>query len=142
MKNIIELQLRALRPPRVLKETDQGVPDFVDVWAMHHGDHSSHKWAIAVKFGRQVAEQAMEIKTGTLFTVKGRLDQNKNPKTGLYHTVVWADEISDLVPSMKAHAKSPEPELREAAREDETPELDFPEAGLGDENPEPEIPYA
>jgi hypothetical protein len=143
MKNTIELQLRALRPPRILKKTDEGVPDFADVWAIHHdGDRSSHKWAIAVKFGRQIAGEVTAVNTGTLFTVRGRLDQSKNPKTGLYHTFIWAEGIADIVPSMKAHAKSPEPELREAARDEEIPESDFPEADLGDENPEPEIPYA
>jgi hypothetical protein len=142
MKNTLELQLRALRPPRVLKASDAGIPEFVDVWAIHHNERSSGQWAIAVKFGRDIAEQATELNTGTLFTVKGRLDQNRNPKTGLYHTFIWAEEIADIVPSMKAHANSPEPELREAARDEETTVPDFPEADLGDENPEPEIPYA
>lgn len=52
---------------------------------MHHSDLSSHQFAIAVKFGRDVAGQADEIDTGTLFTVKGRLDQSRNPTTGISH---------------------------------------------------------
>ena len=130
MKNSLELQLRALRPPRVLKKTDAGDPAFIDVWAIHHNDRCSNQWAIAVKFGREIAGQATEIKTGTLFTVKGRLDQRRNPATGIYHTFVWADEIFDLVHSKKSHAES------------SAPELNLPEIGQEDENPEPEIPHA
>lgn len=140
MKNTLELQLRALRPPRVLKKTNAGDPEFIDVWAIHHSDRSSRQWAIAVKFGREIAEQAAEINTGTLFTVKGRLDQNRNPATGIYHTFVWAEEISDVVHSKKNHVQSPAPEVRSS--QDEMPELELPEAGQEEENPEPGIPHA
>jgi hypothetical protein len=128
MKNTLELQLRALRPPRVLKKNDAGEPELIDVWAIHHSDRSSHQWAIAVKFGREVAEKAAVIATGTLFTVKGRLDQNKNPKTGSYHTFIWAGEILDLVPSKKKQPVPPGP--------DEAPELDLSDAGQEEENPQ------
>jgi len=111
MKNTLELQLRALRSPRVLKKTDAGTPEFIDVWAIHHSDRSSRQWAIAVKFGREMIEHALKIDTGTLFTVKGRLDQSKNPKTEVYHTFIWADEISDVVPSMKGRSEPPTPDL-------------------------------
>jgi len=128
MKNTLELQLRALRPPRVLKKNDAGEPELIDVWAIHHSDRSSHQWAIAVKFGREVADKAVAIATGTLFTVKGRLDQSKNPKTGSYHTFIWAGEILDLVPSKKKQPVPPGP--------DEAPELDLSDAGQEEENPQ------
>ena len=111
MKNILELQLRALRSPRVLKKTDAGAPDLVDVWAIHHSDRSSKQWAIAVKFGREQVEAALSLDTGTLFTVKGRLDQSKNPATGLYHTFIWAEEISEVVPSPKRRSGPNTPDL-------------------------------
>jgi hypothetical protein len=128
MKNTLELQLRALRPPRVLKKNDAGEPELIDVWAIHHSDHSSHQWAIAVKFGREIVDKATTLDTGTLFTVKGRLDQSKNPKTGSYHTFIWAGEILDVVPSKKKPPVSSTPE--------ETPELDLSEAGQEEENPQ------
>jgi hypothetical protein len=134
MKNTLELQLRALRPPRVLKSNDAGESELIDVWAIHHSDHSSKQWAIAVKFGREVVAKATALNTGTLFTVKGRLDQSKNPKTGSYHTFIWTDEILDVVPSKK---KPPV-----ASSQEETPELDLPETGQEEENPEPETPHA
>jgi len=134
MKNTLELQLRALRPPRILKKSDAGEPLFLDVWAIHHSDRSTRQWSIAVKFGREIAGEVTAIATGTLFTVKGRLDQSRNPKTGIYHTFVWAEEISDIVPSKK------KPQLPSGP--DEAPELDLPEAGQEEENPEPEIPHA
>ena len=127
MKNTIELQLRALRSPRLLKKNDAGDPDLIDVWAMHHSDLSSHQFAIAVKFGRDIAGQADEIDTGTLFTVKGRLDQSRNPTTGIYHTFVWAESLSDLVHSTKPKPESAAPKSR-AAHEDENPELELPHA--------------
>jgi len=141
MKNTLELQLRALRPPRVLKKSDAGDPEFIDVWAIHHSDRSSRQWSIAVKFGREIAGEATAIKTGTLFTIKGRLDQNRNPVTGIYHTFIWAEEISDIVPSKKSQVESPAPEIR-SSYDDETPELDLSEAGQSEANPEPEIPHA
>jgi hypothetical protein len=110
MKNTLEIQLRALRSPRVLKKNDAGSPEFIDVWAIHHSDRSSRQWAIAVKFGREMVEPAQQIDTGTLFTVKGRLDQSKNPTTGLYHTFIWADEISEIIPSLKGRSE-PTPDL-------------------------------
>ena len=134
MKNTLELQLRALRPPRVLKKNDTGKPELIDVWAIHHRDRSSRQWAIAVKFGREIVDKATTLNTGTLFTVKGRLDQSKNPQTGSYHTFIWAGEILDLVPSRKKPPVSPSL--------DEAPELDLPEAGQEEENPEPENPHA
>jgi len=140
MKNTLELQLRALRPPRVLKKSNAGDPEFIDVWAIHHRDRSSHQWAIAVKFGRNIAGEATAIKTGTLFTVKGRLDQSKNPKTGAYHTFIWAEEIFEIVPSKKSQAEPPPPDVRSG--HDETPELELPEAWQAEENQEPEIPHA
>jgi hypothetical protein len=124
MKNTLELQLRALRSPRVLKKTDAGAPEFIDVWAIHRSDRSSRQWAIAVKFGREMVEPAMQIDTGTLFTVKGRLDQSKNPKTGVYHTFIWAEEIADIVPSMKGRTEPPTPDL-----------LNFPNAETEDTQP-------
>ena len=127
MKNTLELQLRALRSPRLLKKNEAGDPDLIDVWAMHHSDLSSHQFAIAVKFGREIAEEAGEIKTGTLFTVKGRLDQSRNPTTGIYHTFVWAESLSDLVHSTKNQPESVAPEVR-AAHDDENPELELPHA--------------
>jgi hypothetical protein len=127
MKNTIELQLRALRSPRLLKKNDAGDPDLIDVWAMHHSDLSSHQFAIAVKFGRDIAPQADEIDTGTLFTVKGRLDQSRNPTTGIYHTFVWAESLSDLVHSTKPKPESAAPKSR-AVTEDENPELELPHA--------------
>lgn len=111
MKNILELQLRALRAPRVLKKTGAGTPELIDVWAMHHSDRPSHQWAIAVKFGREIAGEVTAIKIGTLFTVKGRLDQSLNPKTERYHTFIWADEISEIVPSLKNRSGPPTPDL-------------------------------
>ena len=111
MKNTLELQLRALRSPRILKKTDAGIPEFIDIWAIHRSDRSSRQWAIAVKFGRETVDPAMQIDTGTLFTVKGRLDQNKNPATGIYHTFIWAEEIADIVPSMKGRTEPPTPDL-------------------------------
>jgi hypothetical protein len=134
MKNTLELQLRALRPPRVRKETDAGIPELIDVWAIHHSDRSAKQWAIAVKFGREMVEAAKKIDTGTLFTVKGRLDQRKNPATGVYYTFIWANEILDLVPSKKKQPVPPGP--------DEAPELDLPETGQEEENPEPKISHA
>ncbi len=134
MKNTLELQLRALRPPRVLKKDDAGDPQFLDVWAVHHSDHSAQPLFIAVKFGREIARAATAIATGTLFTVKGRLLQSKNPKNGVYHTFIWADEVFELVPSRKNPPIPPGPE--------EAPELYLPEAGQEEENPEPEIPHA
>lgn len=127
MKNTLELQLRALRSPRVLKKTDAGDPELIDVWAIHHSDRSSRQFAIAVKFGREVVEQAAQIKTGTLLTVVGRLDQNRNTTTGIYHTFVWADAVSDLVHSTKNHPESPTPERRNG-QDDEHPELELPHA--------------
>lgn len=88
MKNTIELEVRALRSPRVLKKTDAGQPELIDVWAMHQGDRTTRQWAIAIKFGREIVEKAAEIKSGTVFTVHGRLEQTRNPATGIYHTVV------------------------------------------------------
>jgi hypothetical protein len=114
VKNSLELQLRALRPPRVLKKNDAGGPDLIDVWAMHHADRPVRRFPLAIKFGREIAAQGAAIGIGTLFTIKGRLDQTKNPKTGTYHTFVWADEIVALVPSKKKHpvpAGADEPEL-------------------------------
>jgi hypothetical protein len=134
MINNLELQLRALRPPRVLKKNGSGEPELMDVWAIHHSDRSCHQWAIAVKFGREITTAAAALNTGTLFTVKGRLDQSQNPKTHHYHTFIWANEILDLVPSRK---KQPVP-----AGTNETPELDLPEIEQEEENPEPEIPHA
>jgi hypothetical protein len=128
MKNTLELQLRALRPPRVLKKNDAGEPELIDVWAIHHSDRSSRQWAIAVKFGREIVEKAAAIATGTLFTVQGRLDQTKNPKTGSYHTFIWAAEILDLVPSKKKPPVPPGP--------DEAPELDLSDSGQEEENPQ------
>ena len=127
MKNSIELEARALRPPRVLKKTDAGEPELIDVWAMHHGDRSTRQWAIAIKFGREIVQQAGEINTGTLFTVKGRLDQNRNPATGIYHTFVWAEALSDVIHSTKTHPESPAPEPR-IGQEDQNPELELPHA--------------
>jgi hypothetical protein len=141
MKNTLELQLRALRPPRVLKQNDAGDPELIDVWAMHHEDSSSRQFAIAVKFGREIVRQATELKTGTLFTVQGRLDQNRNPATGIYHTFVLAEAISDLVHSKKSHAQSPGPDIH-SGQHDEAPELDLPEIDQNEQNPEPEIPHA
>ena len=140
MKNSLELQLRALRPPRVLKKNEAGEPQLIDVWAIHHADRTSRQWAMAVKFGCQVVAQANEVKTGTLFTVKGQLDQRRNATTGIYHTFIWADEIVDLVHSRKPQAEaitSSSPPLQ-----DETPELDLADAGEDHETPEPEIPHA
>jgi hypothetical protein len=128
MKNSLELQVRALRSPRVLKQTDAGEPELIDVWAIHHCDRSSLQWAIAVKFGREAVAKAAVLKTGTLFTVKGRLDQSKNPKTGSYHTFLWADDISDVVQSKK---RAPLP-----SNEDEAPELNLPEAGQEETTPQ------
>ena len=107
MKNTLELQLRALRIPRVLKKSKSGAPEFVDVWAIHHFDGSSRTFSIAVKCGKDLAAQALEIRIGTLFTVKGRLDKDQDKGTGKYHTFVWADTLDDLVHSKKekAHAK-------------------------------------
>jgi hypothetical protein len=135
MKNTLELQLRALRPPRVLKKTEAGIPEFTDIWAIHHSDRSSSQWAIAVKFGREIAGEATAIKTGTLFTVKGRLDQSKDPKTGAYHTFIWAEQISELVPSRKTQ---PEPPGSEAPPSQEEEAPDFFGAVQDDENPKPE----
>ncbi len=134
MKNTLELELRELRPLRVLKANDAGEPEFLDAWAIHRNDRAYQPVFIAVKFGREVAGQAAGITTGTLFTIKGRLHQSKNPKTGAYHTFVWADEILDVVPSKKKQPAPPGPE--------QAPELDLPEAGQEEENPEPEIPHA
>jgi hypothetical protein len=131
MKNILELQLRALRSPRVLKKTDAGAPEFIDVWAIHRSDRSSRQWAIAVKFGREMVEPAMQIDTGTLFTVKGRLDQSKNPKTGVYHTFIWAEEIADIVPSMKGRTEPPTPDLP-----------NFPNAETGEQDTQPHNNHA
>jgi len=111
MKNTIELQLRAAREPRVLKKTDAGIPEFIDIWAVHHCDHSPHQWSIAVKFGREMVEAAMKLDKGTLFTVKGRLDQSKHPTKETYHTFIWADEISEIVPSRKGRSGPPTPDL-------------------------------
>lgn len=139
MKNTLELQLRALRPPRVLKKNEAGEPQLIDVWAIHHGDRTSRQWAMAVKFGRSIIAQANEVKTGTLFTVKGQLDQRRNPSTGIYHTFIWADEIVDLVHSRKSQA-----EATTAAPpvQDESPELDLSESGEEHENPQTERPHA
>jgi len=140
MKNTLELQLRALRPPRVLKKNDAGDPQLIDIWAIHHADRTARQWAMAVKFGRRIVDQANEIKTGTLFTVKGQLDQRRNPTTGIYHTFIWADEVVELVHSKKAQAAattSSTPPLQ-----DETPELDFAEAEEEHQTPETEIPHA
>jgi hypothetical protein len=111
MKNTLELQLRAVRSPRVLKKTDAGIPEFIDIWASHHSDCSPRQWSIAVKFGREMVESAMKLAEGTLFTVKGRLDQSQDPKTKHYHTFIWADEISDVVPSRKGRSGPPPPDL-------------------------------
>jgi hypothetical protein len=131
MKNTLELQLRALRPPRVLKKNQAGEPELIDVWAIHHDERSPRQWAIAVKFGRKSAGRATVIQTGTLFTVQGRLDQSKNPKTGHFHTFIWADDVFDLVFSKR------NPRLPDDS--DEMPELDLLPVT---ENPEPETPYA
>jgi len=128
MKNTLEIQLRALRSPRVLVKNDAGGPELIDVWAIHHSDVSPKQWAIAVKFGREIVDKATALDTGTLFTVKGRLDQNQNLKTGSYHTFIWADEILELVPSRKKQAASPSPE--------EAPELDLPEPEQEEGNPQ------
>jgi hypothetical protein len=127
MKNTIELQLRALRSPRLLKKNCAGDPDLIDVWAMPHSNSSSHQFAIAVKFGRDIAPQADEIDTGTLFTVKGRLDQSRNTTTGIDHTFVWAEPLSDLVHSTKPQSESIAPKSR-AAHEEENPELELSHA--------------
>jgi hypothetical protein len=126
MKNILELQLRALRSRHVLKRNDAGVPELIDVWAIHHNDRSPKQWAIAVKFGRERIETAEQIETGTLFTVKGRLDQSKNTTTGLYHTFIWADEISEVVPSMKGRSEPPTSDLP-----------NFPNGEAGEEETQP-----
>jgi hypothetical protein len=133
MKNTIELQMRALRPPRILKKNDAGNAELIDVWAIHHADRTSRQWAMAVKFGREVVAQANEVKTGTLFTVRGQLDQRRNPATGIYHTFIWADEIVDLVHSKKTQAELAASSAQALA---ETPELDLGEAG--EEHPTPE----
>lgn len=139
MKNTLELQLRALRPPRVLKKNEAGEPQLIDVWAIHHTDRTARQWAMAIKFGRRIVTQANEIKTGTLFTVLGQLDQRRNPATGIYHTFIWADAIIDLVHSRKAQA-----EATTAAQpvQDETLELDLSEAGEEHETPQTEMPHA
>ncbi len=111
MKNTLEIQLRALRDPRVLKKSEAGDPEFVDLWAIHHVAHSSRNFSIAVKCGKETVAQALEIKVGTLFTMTGRLDQSKGPGTGFYHTFIQADEIADLVHSKKAQAKAAQPDL-------------------------------
>ncbi len=133
MKNTLKLQLRSLRPPRILKKSDAGELLFLDVWAIHHSDHSVQPLAIAVKFGREIARAAAVLATGTLFTVKGRLHQSRNPKSGIYHTFIWAEEVFDLVPSKKKPSPS---------SPDEAPELNLPEAGQEEENPESEITHA
>ena len=139
MKNTLELQLRALRPPRVLKKNDAGDPQLIDIWAIHHADGTARQWAMAVKFGRRIVDQANKIKTGTLFTVRGQLDQRRNPATGIYHTFIWADEIVDLV-----HSRKTQTEATTAAQplQDESPELDLFEAGEEHETPQSEIPHA
>jgi hypothetical protein len=54
----------------------------------------------------------MTIDTGTLFTIKGRIDQSRNPATGIYHTFLWAEQISEVVPSAKERSpSSPTPDL-------------------------------
>ena len=131
MKNTLELQLRALRSPRVLKKTEAGAPEFIDVWAIHHSDRSSRQWAIAVKFGREMVESALQIDTGTLFTVKGRLDQSKNPRTEVYHTFIWAEEISEVVPSTKGRSGPPTPDLP-----------NFPNVEAGEEDTQPHNNHA
>jgi hypothetical protein len=131
MKNTLEIQLRALRSPRVLKSIDGGGPELVDVWAFHRGDHSPRTWAIAVKFGRELVEAAMTIDTGTLFTVKGRLDQSKNPATGNYHTFIWAEQISEVVPPARGRSTSTTPDLP-----------NFPDAEAGDKDPQPKKNHA
>ncbi len=80
MKNSIELQLRALRPPRVLMRAIDDTPILIDLWAIHHQDLSSRCWPILVKCSREVVEPALKIDTGTVFTVQGRFDQNQNPR--------------------------------------------------------------
>ena len=112
MKNTLEIQFRALRAPRVLKKSESGEPEFVDIWAIHHVAGSSHAFSLAVKCGKEIIDEAQEIKVGTLFTVKGRLDQTKGHGTGFYHTFIRADEIVDLVHSKKPHPpKEAQPDL-------------------------------
>jgi len=133
MKNTLALQLRALRPPRVLKTSDAGLPELVDVWAMHRCDRSSKEWPIAVKFGREMVETGLKIGKGTLFTVKGHLDQNKHTTEGrtTYYTFIWAEEISDVVPSMKGRTTSSTPDLP-----------NFPDPEADQSNPQPENHHA
>ena len=88
MKNTLEIQLRAVRSPRILKQTDAGTPELIDIWAFHRDDHSPRAWHIAVKFGRELVEPAMTIDTGTLFTVKGRLDQTRRTNKDIYDTFI------------------------------------------------------
>jgi hypothetical protein len=139
MKNTLEIQFRALRPPRVLKKNEAGEPQLIDLWAIHHLDRTARQFAMAVKFGRKIVAQANEIRTGTLFTVRGQLDQRRNPATGIYHTFIWADEILDLV-----HSKKTQAELAAAAPEappEEGPELDLADSEES-KTPEPETPHA
>jgi hypothetical protein len=131
MKNTLELQLRALRSPRILKRDEAGQPVFIDVWAIHHSDRSSRQWAIAVKFGHEMIEPVMQIDTGTLFTVKGHLDQSKNPTTGIYHTFIWAEEISEVVPSVRGRSGPPTPDLP-----------NFPNVEAGEEDTQPQNNHA
>ena len=133
MKNTLELQLRALRPPRIRNRTTAGLPELVDVWAIHRCDRSSREWAIAVKFGREMVEAGLKIGTGTLFTVKGHLDQSKYVSEGktTYSTFIWAEEISDVVPSMRSRTTSATPDLP-----------NFPDPESDESNPQPENHHA
>ncbi len=116
MKNTLELQLRALRAPRILKKSEAGDPEFADVWAIHHVARSPRTFSLAVKFGKEIVARALEIRVGTLFTVRGRLDQSQAHGTGIYHTFVWADEIAELTHSKKTLT----PEEKKAAKAAET----------------------
>jgi hypothetical protein len=112
MKNSLEIQLRAVRSPRILKQADAGTPELIDIWAFHRDDHSPRAWHIAVKFGRELVEPAMTIDTGTLFTVKERLDQTRRASKDIYDTFIWAEQILEVVPPSKGRsAPAPSPEL-------------------------------
>ena len=132
MKNTLEIQLRAVRSPRILKQTDAGTPELIDIWAFHRDDHSPRAWHIAVKFGRELVEPAMTIDTGTLFTVKGRLDQTKRANKDIYDTFIWAEQIAEVVPSSKGHsAPAPSCDLP-----------NFPDVESAEPNPQPENNHA
>lgn len=124
MTNQIEIQLRALRAPRVLKTSTAGDPEFADVWAIHHVGRSSRTFSLAVKFPKKVAAEGLKLRVGTLFTVKGRLDQTQSKETGIYRTFVWADEVSGLAHSKKALT----PEEKQAAQAADAAQPETPDA--------------